>query len=41
MDVYEHAYFLDFATGRKAYIDAFFKNIDWGFVGGVIEKYKL
>ena len=41
MDVYEHAYFLDFATGRKAYIEVFFKNINWGFVNGLIEKYKL
>ena len=41
MDVYEHAYFLDFATGRKAYIEVFFKNINWEFVNGLIEKYKL
>lgn len=41
MDVYEHAYFLDFATARKAYIEVFFKNIDWGFVNSLIEKYKL
>lgn len=41
MDVYEHAYFLDFATGRKAYIEVFFKNINWGFVNSLIEKYKL
>ncbi len=41
MDVYEHAYFLDFATARKAYIEVFFKNINWEFVNGLIEKYKL
>lgn len=41
MDVYEHAYFLDFATARKAYIEVFFKNIDWGYVNGVIEKFRL
>jgi len=29
LDVYEHAYFLDFATARKKYIDAFMANIDW------------
>jgi Fe-Mn family superoxide dismutase len=30
MDVWEHAYIQDYkATGRKPYIDAFFKNIDW------------
>ena len=41
MDVYEHAYFLDFATGRKAYIDVFFKNINWEHVNAQIETYKL
>lgn len=41
MDVYEHAYFVDFATARKAYIETFFKNIDWNFVNGQIEKYRL
>lgn len=29
LDVYEHAYFLDFTVNRGAYIDAFFKNLDW------------
>ncbi len=29
MDVYEHAYYLDYATKRADYIEAFFKNIDW------------
>ena len=29
LDVYEHAYYLDFGTKRAAYIDAFFRNIDW------------
>lgn len=32
LDVYEHAYFLDFATKRADYIDAFFKNLDWQFI---------
>lgn len=41
MDVYEHAYFLDYATARKAYIEAFFKNVDWGHVNGEIEKYGI
>lgn len=41
MDVYEHAYFLDFATGRKAYIEVFFKNIDWGYVNGEITRLRL
>ena len=27
LDVYEHAYALDFGTDREAYIDAFFANL--------------
>ncbi len=37
LDVYEHAYFIDYGTGRKSYIEAFFKNIDWNKVE---ERYK-
>ena len=29
MDVYEHAYVLDYGVKRPPYIDAFMKNIDW------------
>lgn len=29
LDVYEHAYFLDYGTKRKDYIEKFMKNIDW------------
>lgn len=32
MDVYEHAYFLDYATARKDYIKAFMSVIDWDVV---------
>ncbi len=39
LDVYEHAYFLDFATARKAYIEAFMKNVDWAFCAGLVTKY--
>lgn len=28
-DVYEHAYFIDYGSDRKAYLEAFWKNIDW------------
>ena len=35
LDVWEHAFLLDYgATGKAKYIDAFFKNLNWG----VIEK---
>jgi Fe-Mn family superoxide dismutase len=29
LDTYEHAYWADYGTGRAAYIDAFFKNLNW------------
>jgi Fe-Mn family superoxide dismutase len=29
MDVFEHAYMPDYGIKRAAYIDAFFKNVDW------------
>ena len=32
LDVYEHAYFLDFQTDRASYIEAFFDNLDWDVV---------
>lgn len=32
MDVYEHAYFLDYATARKDYINTFMAAIDWDVV---------
>lgn len=41
LDVYEHAYFLDYGTNRKAYIEAFMKNIDWSFVNEMMEKYNV
>jgi Fe-Mn family superoxide dismutase len=33
MDMYEHAYQMDYGADAKAYIDAFFKNINWEEVG--------
>ena len=41
LDVYEHAYFIDYGTGRKGYIDAYMKNVDWGFVNSLLEKYNF
>jgi Fe-Mn family superoxide dismutase len=32
MDVYEHAYYLDFQTARAKYIDAYMQTIDWDAV---------
>jgi superoxide dismutase, Fe-Mn family len=33
MDVFEHAYMIDYGLKRADYIEAFFKNIDWAAVG--------
>ena len=32
LDVYEHAYMIDYATDRGAYITAFFENLNWDIV---------
>lgn len=32
MDVFEHAFMLDYGLKRADYIEAFFKNIDWSLV---------
>lgn len=32
MDVYEHAYMIDYGIDRKAYIEVFIQNINWGIV---------
>ncbi|MFH1107157.1 MAG: Fe-Mn family superoxide dismutase [Candidatus Micrarchaeota archaeon] len=38
LDVYEHAYFVDYATARKNYIEAFLKNVDWDFVNAKVAR---
>lgn len=38
LDVYEHAYFMDYGSARADYIKAFFKNINWQKVGQNYEK---
>jgi len=32
LDVYEHAYWIDFGRARAKYIEAFFNNLDWAVV---------
>ena len=32
LDAWEHAYILDYGLKRADYLEAFFKNIDWGIV---------
>ena len=41
LDVYEHAYFLDYRTDRGSYIDAFFDNVDWATVNDWVSKYQI
>lgn len=38
MDVYEHAYMIDYGVKRPPYIEAFMKNIDWGTVASRLEQ---
>ena len=32
LDMYEHAYHIDFGANAAAYVDAFMRNVDWGAV---------
>jgi superoxide dismutase, Fe-Mn family len=41
LDVYEHAYFIDYQTDRAAYIEAFLANLDWDVVNGWVEAYRI
>ncbi len=41
LDVYEHAYFMDFATDRASYIDAFLDNLDYSVVNDWAQKYGI
>jgi superoxide dismutase, Fe-Mn family len=41
LDVYEHAYFLDYQTDRATYIEAFLRNLDWGVVNGWVDAYRI
>jgi Fe-Mn family superoxide dismutase len=37
LDMYEHAYHIDFGANAKAYVDTFLRNVDWKAVG---ERYE-
>ena len=41
LDVYEHAYFLDYQTDRASYIEAFLGNLDWGVVNDWVARYQI
>ena len=38
MDVYEHAYLIDYGRARDKYIEAFFNNLDWNVVAQNLER---
>lgn len=38
LDVYEHAYLIDYGVKRAPYVDAFMKNIDWSAANNRLEK---
>ncbi len=38
LDVYEHAYFIDYGSDRKKYIADFWKNLDWAAANAIYEK---
>ena len=41
LDVYEHAYIMDYGINRKSYLDAFFKNLDWEYANAIVREYGL
>jgi len=38
LDVYEHAYWIDYGRARAKYIEAFFNNLDWSVVEQNLER---
>ena len=38
LDVYEHAYFMDYQTDRAAYIETFLANLDWFVVNDWVAR---
>jgi len=41
LDVYEHAYFMDYGVNRKGYTESFFKNLDWQKIDAIAKEYGL
>lgn len=38
MDMYEHAYFIDFGSDKKSYIEVFLKNLNWKIINNKYNK---
>lgn len=41
LDVFEHAYFLDYGSDRKAYVEAYMQNLNWANANERYAKYAL
>jgi len=41
LDVYEHAYYIDYGVARASYIDTFFKNLDWDVIAENYDRLKV
>lgn len=41
LDVYEHAYFIDYGTNRKAYLETFMKTLNFNYVNEIIGSQNL
>ncbi|MBD3310280.1 superoxide dismutase [Candidatus Woesearchaeota archaeon] len=39
LDMWEHAYYLDYGPDKKKYIEAFFRNINWKKIEEAYERY--
>ena len=39
LDMYEHAYQMDYGARAAAYVDAFMQNIRWANAQGLFERY--
>ena len=38
LDMYEHAYFIDFGADKKSYIEVFFQNLEWEMINKKFHK---
>jgi len=40
LDIYEHAYFMDYGSDRASYIDTWIKNLDWKRINERFKKFR-
>ncbi len=41
LDCFEHAYFIDYGTGKASYLDKFFDLLDWDVVAKRVDAYHI